>query len=814
MRNDGQPKVFAFCILHFALALRLLAWRWHEFYALGGDEREYLEQAVRLLRDHQYVELHLMRPPLYPFFLAGCVYLVDSLVQNLRLVQALISAATVPLVYLLAREVAWRSDGSARRTPALLAALLCALSYTLAANASELLTEALFLCGLTTALWLLLRAARTGGLVETTLAGLIIGALCLLRSVALPLLPLGAVWMGINAKCKMQNAKCEDKAKGKRQKAKCEDNAQDKAKGKMQKAKCEDNAQDKAKGKMQNAKCEDNAQDNAKCKMQNVKCEVNAQDKAKCKMQNVKCEINAREDGGRQGVARYGMKQGAVQFCILTFAFCIVLFPWAARNYVTYGGLILIDTTGAENLWLDNDPAGREVVKAQLYALGDDRLARQRLATQRGVAVIVADPARFAAKAWGELTKLFALEFSDDLLARPAIWVSLPEVAARLLLGDGVWLLLLLAGVFGLIRSLLDGGLSWKALANPAWLLLPWALYVVLTTVIFHVELRYRLPLYPALLPYAGLALAGVRVGYRLSAIGYRLLAIFTLVACLALMLLHMNYPALAWRLGWKHWDLGRAEVALGRGDVATARQAALAALAWDDGSALARVALARADLLAGDQAAAMAQFNGAVRALPAHPYAHLLRGDLLRRQGQTEAARGDLAYETSSREDLQSWAWARFTSDPPARLALGDGLDLGFIRGMQPVREGEHGFRWTTGDAEVRLTAPPGATTLRLGAASGRPDGAATEVGISLDGRDAGTILISADGGVYVLALPVRHPNTHEIVVGLRSRTFTPRDYDRASPDGRILGVKLEVVEILTDVASCAKETNVLYCQ
>ncbi len=213
MRNDGQPKVFAFCILHFALALRLLAWRWHEFYALGGDEREYLEQAVRLLRDHQYVELHLMRPPLYPFFLAGCVYLVDSLVQNLRLVQALISAATVPLVYLLAREVAWRSDGSARRTPALLAALLCALSYTLAANASELLTEALFLCGLTTALWLLLRAARTGGLVETTLVGLIIGALCLLRSVALPLLPLGAVWMGINAKCKMQNVRTMQNAK-------------------------------------------------------------------------------------------------------------------------------------------------------------------------------------------------------------------------------------------------------------------------------------------------------------------------------------------------------------------------------------------------------------------------------------------------------------------------------------------------------------------------------------------------------------------------------------------------------------------------
>lgn len=177
-----------------ALGLRLLAWRWREFYPLGGDEREYLDQAIRLLRDHQYVELRLMRPPLYPVFLAGCIYLFNSLVQNLRLAQALISAATVPLIYLLAREVTVRS-GSQARGPALLAALLCALSYTLAANATELLTEALFLLGLTAALWLLLRAARTGRLAEAAMAGLTIGALCLLRSVALPLLPLGALWL-------------------------------------------------------------------------------------------------------------------------------------------------------------------------------------------------------------------------------------------------------------------------------------------------------------------------------------------------------------------------------------------------------------------------------------------------------------------------------------------------------------------------------------------------------------------------------------------------------------------------------------------
>ncbi len=34
-----------------ALGLRLLVWRWHRLYDLGGDEREYFEQALTLLRD-------------------------------------------------------------------------------------------------------------------------------------------------------------------------------------------------------------------------------------------------------------------------------------------------------------------------------------------------------------------------------------------------------------------------------------------------------------------------------------------------------------------------------------------------------------------------------------------------------------------------------------------------------------------------------------------------------------------------------------------------------------------------------------------
>ncbi|MFN3374178.1 MAG: hypothetical protein ACK44M_11480, partial [Chloroflexus sp.] len=140
-----------------ALLLRLLVWRWRELYPLGGDEAEYLAQALTLLQERRYVELRLMRPPLYPVFLAAAILVVDSLVQHLRLVQAVISALTVPLIALLARTLTQRSaphmPPAFARWVGLLAGLLAALNYTLAANATELLTETIFLAGLSFVLW-------------------------------------------------------------------------------------------------------------------------------------------------------------------------------------------------------------------------------------------------------------------------------------------------------------------------------------------------------------------------------------------------------------------------------------------------------------------------------------------------------------------------------------------------------------------------------------------------------------------------------------------------------------------------------------
>ncbi|MCS6888496.1 MAG: hypothetical protein NZQ09_09835 [Chloroflexus sp.] len=686
-----------------ALLLRLLVWRWREFYPLGGDEAEYLAQALTLLQERRYVELRLMRPPLYPLFLAAAILAVDSLVQNLRLVQAVISALTVPLIALLARTLAQRSGPqmppSFARWAGWLAGLLTALNYTLAANATELLTETLFLAGLSLVLWLILMPEPSRW--RALSAGIGLGALCLVRSVALPLLPLAMGWWFINALVAGQ------------------------------------------------------------------------------------------------------WRQGATRAAMLLLGCALVVGPWTVRNTLTYGGVILIDTTGAENLWLDNDPAGREAVKAQLYALGEDRLLRQRLATERGIAAITADPARFIAKMSRELRLLFALEQTDDMRARPAIWVSPGEVVARLLLGDGVWLLILLAGSYGLARRWQPAPataercwpLRWGIFADPRWLLGAWAAYVGLTTLIFHVELRYRLPLYPVLLAYTGMVGAAWLTARRNHLPRAHPAALLLPLLALTITLWHAPYPALAWQLAGKHVALAQAERALAAGDPATATQAAQQALARDRASVLARVALARAALVAGDDVAAMGWLDEAIAVLPAHPYPHLLRGDLLRRQGDLAAARAELAaFEATSREDLATWLWQRAITPPPATLALGDGLDLGFIRGMHRPLPAEQGWRWTTGWAQARVMAPAGAQTIELVMRSGRPDGSTVRVWISVDGGEPQPFMIGPDWQLITVPLP---PATQPrvVTVAIVAPTFWPRQYDPASPDGRRLGVQVRQV-------------------
>ncbi|KAB8143505.1 glycosyl transferase [Chloroflexia bacterium SDU3-3] len=716
-RRRALPLWLAYALLFAAaLGLRLAVWRWREPYPLSGDESEYWQQALTLLQQKQYVELRLMRPPLYTLFLAGCIYLFDSLIQNVRLVQAVVSTLTIFPVAALAHELA-RS-----RRAALLAALLFAASYTLAATATELLTETVFLFGLSAVLWLLLRSARLlreggqrGPLVCAALAGLGVGLLALVRSVALPLLPLGAVWLLAQPGAPFASPRW-----------------------------------------------------------------------------------------------RWLARRAALPLAFAAAALLLIA-PWAARNTLAYHALILIDTTGAENLWLDNnfsaasadDPLGRDAAKAQLYAMEEDRAGRQQLATRRGVAEIAAHPAMFAQKLWGEAKKFFALQHFDELREKRAIWVPPAEVWAKLLLGDGVWLALLLGGLAGMCfwpgwgqARRPRGLLPWlgAALADQRTLLAPWAAYILLTSLLFHVELRYRLPIYPALAPFAGWAAAALHGRWARPTRGRVALAAALAASALALMLLHRPYLAEAWMLADKHIALWEADRALERGDSRAASRSAAYALAMDDTSALARVAQARAALLAGDRVAAERAMDAAIAALGAHPQAHLLRGALLRHQGDAQQARAELAYETASLQDLQAWSWDAFAplGGPPAALDVGGGLDLGYLRGFYPA---QGGYRWSTAQAQVRL-ARPGAARVQIDLAPGRPSAAPPPtIFVYNGGTEIGQITLR-DGWQQVVFSLESTTDVHTIT--LRTTTFRPRDLDPASGDSRQLGVMVRRIELV----------------
>ena len=682
--HDRRHGLFLAAILLAALALRLQVWHWHRLYPLGGDEREYFDQALTWLQGKGYRDLPLMRPPLYPVFLAGVFQLFDSQVQRVRLVQAFVSAATVYLQWLLAR-LALDPSGGYSAAP-LVAAALTGLSFTLAANATELLAETTFLFGLTLVFCLILAAglgsARRG--VFVAVGGSAVALLALLRSVALPLLPLGCVWLVFVA-------------------------------------------------------------------------------------------------ATRRGSWRRPSRAAAAAGVLFLAAGVLTIAPWTLRNYLTYGRPIIVDTTGAENLWLDNDPAGREAVKRALYALGDDRGARQELGLRRGIQVLAEDPARFAGKAFAEAQKLVALEYWDDLRARPAIWIPPVEVWLRLVLGDALWLLLAGAGGIGL--WLLPGRLQ--------WLFVPWALYVVLTNLIFHVELRYRLPLYPVLSLAAASLLAGRpwRSFTRPRLAG----ALATVSLFVLLLLLHRPYFQEGAMLAVKHWRLWRGD--------------GMAALRADPESALARVAIARDELrdCAADPGAcdrAEGLLREAIILKPAHPYARLLRGALLRRRGMLDQARAEFDYETASLEDLQRWMVHVFGPRAARRVDIGDGLDLGDIEGFYPAGDGH---RWSTREATIWLRRPEAQAVLRLRLAGGRP--VSVPVRVSVGGKELGRIMVAPDWQTYELPLPADaaggsqqadgQPGVDLVPVTIIAPTFRPRDLDHANQDNRPLGIQVDWAEL-----------------
>lgn len=483
-----------------------------------------------------------------------------------------------------------------------------------------------------------------------------------------------------------------------------------------------------------------------------------------------------------------GKRAARVRSALLVLAgAALVIGPWTVRNAVVHRALILVDTTGPTNLWLDNDPdLGRDRVKAELLKYPEGE--RQSLALRRGLEAIFSHPTWFLEKSWKELQKFFFLEYFDDFLARPAIWYPPGEVWARVILGDGLYLLLLAAGLVGLF------------LGRARTVDLLWLAYLLATAALYHVELRYRLPFLVALLPYAVGVLAYPRRAWAfLRAHRWRLVgSSLALLALAGLLLSHSNYPLLSIQIATKRVALALGEWALERSDLEETERKARFALEVYPESAEARVLLARALRAEGRVEEAEAALRQAIAYRSGHPHPHLLLGDLLRAQGRTEEAVRELAWEPASLEDLQRWSWEHFASPPSPNLDLGSGLELGFILGWHlPEREGEVTYRWSDEEALFRLAVPAGDAPLRLS--------------LRLDaGRPAMLPLPEVEvwqGNCLLARFPVENGwHTYSVPLGmdvpgltvdlvLRTQTFRPHQYDPHLDDNRPLGVKVDRV-------------------
>ncbi len=196
----------------------------------------------------------------------------------------------------------------------------------------------------------------------------------------------------------------------------------------------------------------------------------------------------------------------AAQFCLLPFAFCITLVPWSVYASRAYGGLVVVDTTGAFNLLLgartafdgkrDDAPTRNFVLAllpqpgrtsaervallaprraedgslekngACLYAAADPRILaalerppeqisqaeRQQLISAEAVCLLRAAPGAFVQKSLLELIDLFQINYTgDERLAREFALGRLPPwyVLALFLLDDTLYVLTLPLAVLG-----------------------------------------------------------------------------------------------------------------------------------------------------------------------------------------------------------------------------------------------------------------------------------------------------------------------------------------------------------------------------
>jgi hypothetical protein len=449
-------------------------------------------------------------------------------------------------------------------------------------------------------------------------------------------------------------------------------------------------------------------------------------------------------------------------------AAALPILPWAVRNRVLLGDPALVESASVANLFVDN-----------VYVDGPryDRLEH----------FVFKEPTP-------EARRDLAMEFVKQGLQKRAhlIPAKLRHNATHLFRPEGLWVLLGVQHPWPAWRHALNLALDdlWLVFTVPlflAWLvagrgalrafLLAWtAVYLFLIVVVFHSEIRYRMPLVPYAMAGAAGGVAVLARGERRRAARIAALAGTAAVAWVAL----APFAGRAWRGAVAFARLQEAGPALARGDFDRARAAAFRAAAADPTSTWPWIRYARWLVRAGRPEEALDAYARAapLREVPWEPPA--TRPALLAAAGRHHEVPAAAAEANRVSLAVDSWilletAWRALDAPVTDAVEMAR-TDYGAARDFMAPRGGH---RWSRAAGHVRMRPRTIAAAydlvLEMGVPPPGPGAALVE--LRVDGARLPPIAVGASFAEHRVAIPA--PADGVVDVELRapawSRTGQP---------------------------------------
>ncbi|MFM2309108.1 MAG: hypothetical protein RLY87_1229 [Chloroflexota bacterium] len=529
-----------------------------------------------------------------------------------------------------------------------------------------------------------------------------------------------------------------------------------------------------------------------------------------------------RYGGGAVGVDRARATLVMLCACVAFVA------PWSIYASRTYGGVVLVDTTGAYNLLVSAhaaaDPAQSSVrTDAFVAALIDARApapeqscapfpgvlatqgARQAAMTREAVCLIAAYPVAFVQRIPGEFVSFWQIRYgSAERFTKGFTIGNVSATYARLLFWlDDVWyVLVLFPALVGLWAMRRDGATRSQHEVFLIFVLIP----IVLGAGVFSIT-RFRL----ILLPMLAIAAAGFisflwqRRWRELVSPGAGItIALASVIWCMAATPWVTVWPGVAPSFFGPSPSVLFCNTLVTEAQVLRANSDAYAAQLYADPFInpipqplplpLDRVGVAL-------QASWQGRAQDVAGLLPADDpelvEIQITRADALRTLGDRDAAKKLLGDTNVDRRNPVEWAWQWLKPAPSREIDVGNDLDLGYIRGCY-LGEGDAvlnvNLRWCSDGAQFRFPAAGNGATQRLALrVDGRgwptdvvPSG---PIEVWVDNRIIGTFAADTPRvRVEVIDLPVQ-PQGGDIVITLRGPTFVPDANDYRKQRGPLTG-------------------------